>query len=345
MRFLSQFFKKAEAESVLLVDIGAGSVGAAYAHFPLRAPPTIAYAKRLSIEPKAHEDRETAMSRTLSTLCESLVREGAPALARVAGHGRVEAILVSISAPWQSTVLRHEKFEDTKPFTFTRKMLSDGVDQAGLAPKGKLLVDESIVGTMLNGYETHEPFGKQTTRAQVIMLASLIDEHAARSIALALRTTFHTERILSIAGSSLRYQAVRSIFPHEKNAFILDTTGPEIAISLIRRGLLVSVTELPDGQAGTPEWVAEVRKAFGDFASRYPLPRVIFVLVEDEKLEPVKAALADKEISKMWLTEDPPKLVPIQLPQLPPMKQTSETPPDTILQLMALYWKEHGHDE
>ncbi len=345
MGFFARLFNKPEAESILLLDIGAGSVAGAYAHFTPDAQATIAYARRLSIEPKEHEDDVSAMTRTLKELCDTLVRDGAPALARLTGSGRAEALLVSISAPWQSTMLRYEKFEDKKPFTFTRRMLDAAIRKAAVTPKGKLLVDESIVGTTLNGYETHEPFGKQVMRAQVIMLVSFIDEAVARAIAGVLRSLFHTERIPTIAGSSLRYQAVRSVFPHERNAFLLDASGPEIAISLIRKGLLVAVKELPDGEAGSPEWIGEVVNAFGEFATRYPLPRIIFILADDDHLEPVQRALEGADLGKMWLTDDPPKLVPIRMKQLPPMKQGAEVEPDIVMQLMTLYWKEHGHDE
>lgn len=345
MGFIARLFRKPEAESILLIDVGAGSVAGAYAHFTPGAQPTLAYTRRIPISAKPHEDTIEAMTRTLGELCDALVSDGAPALARLAGSGRVEALLVSISAPWQSTLLRHETFENARPFTFTRKMLDDAIRKATVAPQGKLLVDESVVGTTLNGYETREPFGKQVLRAQVLMLVSFIDEPVARAIAGVLRSVFHTERIPTIAGSSLRYQAVRSVFPHERNAFLLDASGPEIAISLIRKGLLVAVKELPDGEAGSPEWIAEVGDSFGAFATKYPLPRIIFILADDDRLSVVQRALEGADLGKMWLTDEPPKVVPIRLKQLPPVKQGPEGEPDIVMQLMTLYWREHGHDE
>lgn len=345
MSWLSNFFVRSHNEAIVLIDVGAGSVAGGYAHFQDGMSPSIEYAKRVPIEPRESESRDKAMERALAELGEALVREGAPALVRATGRGSADAILVSISAPWQSTTLRQEKFEHTKPFTFTRSMLRKAVENAGVVPEGKMLVDESVVGTLLNGYETHAPYGRKVVRAEVVILASLIEESVARRIAGSLKALFHSERILSIAGSSLRYQTLLSLFPHERDAFILDATGPEIAIALVRKGLLVAVTELPDGEAGSPEWIKETKDAFADIAKRYPLPHSIFLLADKGKADTLKKTLDSAELDRLWLSDEPPKVLTIVPSHLSMIKNAATSEPDLAILLMALYWQKHGHDE
>jgi hypothetical protein len=345
MSWLSRLFSHTGKESVVLIDVNAGSVAGGFAHYAPGAPPAIIYSKRIRIEPHDGEAREAAMGRALSTLGDALIREGAPALARATGSGRTDSILVSVNAPWQKTTLRTDRFEAKRPFTFTKRMLGEAAKKAAAAPAGKLLVDESVIATQLNGYETQEPFGKRVTRAEVLLLTSFIDERVGRLIAGALRGIFHHEAIYSIAGSSVRYQALKHVFPHEHNAFILDASDPEIIISLVRRRFLVAVSEVSDGAAGTPEWISEVVGAFSELSKRFPLPRTIFLLSEPERTDALKRALSDKAFGQLWLSVDPPKIIPVLPGHITGVKHADTSPPDLALMLMALYWQDHGHED
>ena len=345
MSWFARLFREQSDEVVILVDVGAGSVAGAYARFVARTEPSLIYSKRIAIEPHEGEERELAMERALGELGAALIGEGAPAALRAAGRGRADYILVSVSAPWESTALRDETFEKEKPFTFTRKMVRDALEHAAEVPDGKLLVDESIIGTILNGYATSQPNGKLAKRAIVIVLASLIDEPVARRVAFALRALFHHEKILSIAGSSLRYQALRSTFPHEEDALILDASGPEIAVSLVRGGLLVAVTEMPDGEAGSPEWIKEVQTALAELAKRYPLPRTIFLLADPGKGDGLARLLVAPEFDALWLSDEPPRVLTVAATQVQGIGNRSGNEPDLALMLMARYWRDHGHDD
>ena len=237
-----------------------------------------------------------------------------------------------------------ERFENEKPFVFTKKMLAQATRTAGDAPKDMLVVDESVIAVSLNGYETHEPVGKRAHRATVVVLTSLIDDHVARRIAGALKQLFHTERILSIAGSSLRYQALKQVFPHERDVLIIDASGPEISIALERKGLLSAVSELKDGESGSPKWVQEVASVFEDLSRRFPLPRTIFLLSEKEKTEKLKKLLEGADLGRFWLSEDPPKVVPVVSGNVTGLRSGSEAVPDLPLLLMTLFWQRHRSD-
>lgn len=311
MSFFSNLFRAKKTESVILIDVTAGSVAGAYAHRVEGQLPVLLYAKRLSIVNHAGEPHERAMLRALAVLGEALITEGAPALARYTGSGTTDCVLVSIDAPWQETAVRTEYFESESQFVFTKALVEKAMQKAGCASVGKVICDESVVGTLLNGYETHEPYGKSAHRATVVILTSMIEESVAKGIAKVLHELYHTKRVEIIAGSSLRYQALRAAFPHEHNALILDATGHLVSIELVRNDLLVAISETPDGSTGGPAWAHEVTRGLAELAKRYPLPRNIFLLARDSEIEKAQKMLASSGLGSLWLSDNPPKIVSV----------------------------------
>lgn len=328
------------AQSVILVDIGAGAVAGGYAYVA-GASPTLAYSARVSIEAHAGEAAAAAMARALAELGNLLIREGAPELARLAGDARAESVLVAVNAPWQKTSIRTERFENMRPFIFTERMAVEAVERAGAPPSGMMPVDESVIATLLNGYETRRPYGKRAHRASIIILSSFIDTEIAERAGKALHALFHGRAVRSIAGSSLRYQTLSRIFAHERDAIILDARGPEIAVSLVRDGLLVAVSELQSGAPGAPGWMHEVVSAFADLAKRYPLPHTIFLIADPADFDALKHLFADVKLGALWLSDNPPKVVPVLPAHLPGVTLAPGATNELVLMLMTLFWRQH----
>ncbi|MBU6214441.1 hypothetical protein KGM48_01160 [Patescibacteria group bacterium] len=341
MSFIRNVFVRAkDAESVVLIDIGAQTVSGAYALFVEGQSPVILYERSMAVEFHEGEAQEQAVLRALKTLGETILREGAPVLIRAVGKGNTRGILVSIDAPWQRTSVRTEYIEEKKPFLFTKHLVSALLEKTKVKPPGKMLVDESVIGTVLNGYETNNPYGKEAHRAEIMILTSLIDEVIAKNIVTTLRSVYHTRHVLPIAGTSLRYQAVRNIFPHERDALILDVTGPLTSIALIRNDLFVSIIQITDRLATIEEWVARVVAELVEVARRYPLPRTIFLLAREPEVLELQKALAAASLGDLWLSDSPPAIVPVLSSQLTSLvRQATTGTPDLLTLLMALYWR------
>jgi len=341
MSFFGNIFSPAHTESVVLIDISADSIAGAYAHYREGEVPSLLYTRRLPIEIRKDEQHELAMLRALEILGNTLIKEGAPVLARATGSGRADVILVSVDAPWQETKVRTEYFERKTPFTFTKRMVATALEKTSRTEPNKILADESIIGTILNGYETREPYGKKVHRASVLVLASFIDKKISESIVTALRGFFHTKDILSMAGSSLRYQAMRTAFPHERDALILDAVGPLISIALVRKDLLAAVVEASDASdADAEEWVKKVIIELTELAKENPLPRTIFLLAQEQDSSSLEQALNSAELAGLWLSDNPPKVVPVRAGHISgSIRQVTTASPDLALLLMALYWQ------
>lgn len=340
MSFFDNFFGKKKSESVVLIDIGADSVAGAYAHYTEGEQPVLHYTQRLPIKIRTGEPHEDAMLRALGVLGDALICEGAPILMRATGSGSIETVLVSVDAPWQKTSVRTEYFEQKDPFIFNKNMVNAALKKTSVAPAGQLLVDESIIGTILNGYETKDPYGKEAHRASIIILTSLIDEKVAQGIQKALRSLYHTKNISTIAGSSLRYQAMRIAFPHERDALILDATGPLTSIALVRRDLLVEVVEIQIHKAGTAIWLETLTDELAALAQRFPLPRTIFLLAREPDIVSIRETLDEADLGKLWLSDNPPKIVSVRESHLVGLiRETATASSDISLLLMALYFQ------
>lgn len=345
MSFLSNFFNNVREKSTLYIDISADSVAGAYAHYKEGELPTLLYTRRFPIEIRTEEPHERAMLRALEMLGSTLISEGAPVLLRAAGHGRADTILVSIDAPWQNTSVRTERFERKTNFLFTKSMVTTALEKTRSVPEGKSLADESIIGTILNGYEIRDPYGKKVHRVEMVILTSFIDKQITNGIASLLQKLYHAERVLLIAGSSLRYQAMLKVFPHERDALILDVAGSLTSIALVRKGFLVAVVEVSSAYTATV-WAEHVRSELAQLAQHYPLPRTIFLLAREPEIVSLREKLDAANLGKFWLSENPPKIVAVLASHLSGLvRQATTTRPDLQLLLMALFGEHRSRGE
>ena len=348
MSFLGTLFhtNKHTAESVVLVDIGTNSVAGAYVRYTEQESPVLLYTRRVPIEIREGEPHGRAMLRALKVLGDILITEGAPVLARASGSGSVNTILVSIDAPWQETSVRTEYFERNTSFVFTKSLVTKALEKTAVAIPEKLLADESIIGTALNGYETANPYGKRAHRASVIVLTSLIEEKIAASIFSLLKSLYHTKRVLFISGSSPRYQAMRVVFPHERNALILDATGTLTSIALVRNGFFVALSEVAHSAIDSQTWVHEVVDECAEIAKNYPLPRTIFLLARESEISSLQEKLTTANFGSLWLSDNPPNIVSILASHLSgSIQHLTTASPDLMLLLMTKYYQHHDPEE
>ena len=269
----------------MLVDISAHSVAGGYAAYPTPGLPMLCWGKRVPIVARPEEAPEVALERALNVVGEALVREGAPATARIAGTFRMSGIIVSVDAPWERTSVRIEHLQEDTPFTLTRRgvseLLRSSRPEEAKDPGRKL--EEDIVDIRINGYQTSDPYGKRANRATFTVLTSSLDAHLAEQVAAMLRSHFHTTSAEYVSGPSLRYQVLRDVFPHERDVLIVDVLRQDGAtVSLVRAGALVAVDEpgnlptLPT-QAGANVWTEAIKPTLEALATKYPLPRTMLV--------------------------------------------------------------------
>ena len=134
-----------------------------------------------------------------------------------------------------------------KPFVFTHALLSETVQKDSTIPEGFYKSDEAVIATMLNGYDISKPLGKKVNRAELIIMASLLDKKVSTAIEKVLRKTYHTHSLKLTAFGPVAYAIFRDVFPHEKDFMVLHIQNESTDIAFIKRGLLVTVSSIDHG--------------------------------------------------------------------------------------------------
>ena len=373
---MALFSGKTERTSVALIDINSSSVGGALAHLETGAQPTVYYTNRLPIEIHGEEDLSVAMLRTLDELATALIAKGAPVLHQETRSGHIDRVFTSIGAPWQATAVRTEHVNETKPFTFTKAFLTEITRKSSAVQEGYMLSGESVIATLLNGYEVAHPFGKKVTRAELIILSSFVQKKIADSIEKVLRKTYHTHALTLTAFAPVAYTVFRDIYPYEKDFLVLDVSGEATDTAFIKRGLLVDVASTPCGinelirivydspgalsshkispainmdiipsarfskdvETSQKEWLDTLTATLREFSSKNALPRTLFLLTEDESRDYLKNLLDSPVLRSLWLSDEPLAIIPVLPSQFGSfIKSRAEAREDIYLSLLALF--------
>lgn len=365
-------FAKTKGHSVALIDIGSASVGGAYVYFADGTKPIIYYTTRVDIEQREGEDIRESMLRSLAFLEKLLIEIGAPALHRETGSGHIESVLVSVAAPWQETTVTTKHIQRTKPFTFTHSLLAEVSADATRPAPGRIESGRSVIATMLNGYETSNPFGKHVKRADIILLSSTLEKEVAESIEQSLRRAFHTHEITLTAFAPAAYAVFRDLYPHQKDFVVLDVSGAATDAAFVKRGCLTGVRSIPHGlrdltqtvsgkteqlagssalldparnselgkQADEAQrtWLKSLREMIGGFAADRALPRMVFLLVDDNARDYLKRILEQSDLRTLWLSDDPMNIVSVTPAHLAAnVKTRGMGEGDLFLAILALY--------
>ncbi len=372
---MAMFSSKAAHTSVALIDINSSSVGGALAHIEHNGQPTVYYSNRLPIEIHGEENISAAMLRTLDELADILIKKGAPILRQETKSGHVDHVFISVGAPWQATAVRTEHVNEAKEFVFTKAFLTEITRKSSAVQEGYMLSGESVIATLLNGYEVERPFGKKVTRAELIILSSLVEKEIADAIEGVLRETYHTHALTLTAFAPVAYTVFRDLFPHEKDFLVLDVSGEATDIAFVKRALLVDVASVNHGvnelmqkahdaaksisiavkpaintdilpnarfvkevEMSQQAWLDTIATTLRTFSTKNALPRTLFLLAEDESRDYLKNLLDSPTLRSLWLTDEPLAIIPILQPQFSAfVKSRGEAGSDIYLSLLALF--------
>jgi len=308
-------FSKPNGTSVALIDINSSDVGAALVRIEEGKPPSLCYSVHIPLEGSGGNLTAEALL-ALEEIGNRLVREGAPALRAVVGEGRVDRVLVSLGSPWQEASIETKKVQKAVPFTYTKSftvdLLGPAVDVSGRS------VTRTVIATLLNGYLTPEPYGKQAKRAEAIVLTTSLDNEIVDSVEKILRSAFHTRDIQYSSFLEAAYHSIQSLYPHEKDFLFICVTREATEIISVKRGYLLDAGAISCGSSSfstAQGCVGSLSGLLREFAARHALPRTIFVLTDDKSAGTVKEAFNDSSLHTLWLSDVPLATIPVQASQ------------------------------
>jgi hypothetical protein len=345
-------FGSKKESSAIVIDIGSSSIGGACVLFKKGEPPLVAYTARVRSHSPEDPQSAASMAEALHGLVETLGAKGIPALHR-AGGSHPEQIVVAVGTPWQDTLVETETIAPGKPFVFTKALLRTALEKRKNPGEGKVYLQKELIATLLNGYAISRPDGKRAERAEVIILSSTIETELMNHVRKAAQR-FSGNNVLLLPFQSLAYEVLRAQYPHDREFILMRVSAEATSMLFGSRGLIIESAQVPIGldalsptyagqekpeTAGAEQaWVAATTECFKNFATHYALPRLLFLVAEEESLHPLSRLLDTPEVHRLWLSDEPLRIIPVISHLLSSLiDHRGEGAPDVVLDLITLY--------
>lgn len=338
-------FGGTDAKSVLLVDVSSSSARAAYASISGKGPVALYHAVRVPMEVGDASASSAVMLRTLDAALRELREQGAPVLHKRTGSGSVSAAFVTVGGPWQDASIRIETIGDGKPFTFGPDLI-ERAKKKGEIPKGRISSEETVLATILNGYETMEPVGKKAKTAEIVILTATLDEEVSGLMKRTVGTFTNHQDVRFATFASLIFESVGALFPHEKDYLGLRVSGEASELLFVKHGTPLASVSIPCGlnefsraaqkfgmtgfpgddaidhaaipglseamKAAHEKWAGAVATSLKAFTTSHALPRSLFLVTDPEARGFIHEALDVPDIHALWLSDDPLSVIALE---------------------------------
>lgn len=275
MSFLS-FFRNEKEEVSLLIDIGNGSIGAAFVLFG-QSTPKILYAIRLPLVIVENLDSKT-LSQGMETLLDetigAIVKKGFEMDFWKKKSKKISSVLVSFSSPWFVEKTKDIHISEEKSFVITRKFLESilqkeeesfqeelSKNSGGGSESSFVVIEESIVRTEINGYVLNDSLGKKTKTFDLTISFAVLSKNIAEKINGIIIKHTHTSlaQIKMHTFPFISFIVLRDIFPNISDFLIMDITAEIVEITLVAEGVIVNTVSFPCGKNSI---IRHVSKAF-----------------------------------------------------------------------------------
>lgn len=299
------FSSKKKERTVVIFDIGSGSVGGAIVCVPSdsNSIPLITKSVRNDIRTRGKfnfssftEDMIFALNKTASSLLDKKV--GAP-----------DEIICVMASPWYISETITIKTTKEKPFTFNKKLAGSLIKQeiSNLTEDYKNKYDNldgtpevielHTMSVLLNGYVVDNPLGKKCNFAEMNVVISLSPRLCLEKIREEISKTFHNRNISFSSFTLDTYLAVRDKYISPDSYLLIDISGEITDVGIVTKGILKSVLSFPFGKKNFYKYLCskldvEMRDA-----------KEIFKLYNDDKLsEPFRKKMDPifKSIEGSW---------------------------------------------
>ena len=269
--------KKNKIKTILLVDVGSGSVAAGLARLNSDGRPSLLFSERVEMP--------IGLTRSGGELSEETLKAAASVIETVKAKAaiwtqnailsplRIEHVAFFLAAPWCATSVKAVQFSRTKPFHMSQglleRMLSEEAKSANGAEGSALVVERTAVSLRLNGYPVHELGDAEVTAVEVALATTIANATFCQKLTDMTKgiqgnpsSTFHSF-ILPASHSLL------TIDPEITDTLIIDAGAEVTEILLMKQGAPTARATAPVGTnvlQRTLQSHAQMGKAEGDSA-------------------------------------------------------------------------------
>lgn len=308
------FFNKQKPNElfVVLIDIGSASIGASLVTIEKGKPPHIHVNVRKDIsfqEVLSSAQFLFAMNNAL----EKVLKEIQTSIGQInlnLKHGKtVSHVFCTLASPWFILKTRTLDIAHEKEFDVTARAIEEFIDKdiealkeemkEILQPKDVRIIEKKILQIKLNGYEIKNPYKQKTTRVEMYTAIGVSSQKVTRIIEQKINNFFHTSLIHFGTFPVAAFNAIRDIFPEEKNFLFLDITGESTDVSLVENDLIIGTTSFP---LGKNFFIREISTRLNTIHEEAITLFLMFLKGELHDAQSVQIANAVAYAEKEWLT-------------------------------------------
>ncbi|KND48984.1 MAG: hypothetical protein AB200_00965 [Parcubacteria bacterium C7867-005] len=281
-------------DSVLILDISSGSVGAAIVDLQEDKLPTIVTYSRSSYFLEVDHNSEKQGEAILKCLKD--------ALSRIGSKKHVNRALVSLSSPWVYSKIKNNTLNHTEGFILDQKTVANVLNDEEKVFK-KELIDQSaddydvfeskITNLTINGYEATLPQSKKAVSADMHFMMSATKSKFVQKIKKEITSTLGIKNNIVLENFSFAFMKVLShAFPTAHSPLLINMNDFSTDFLFIKNNHPVVVTSVP---VGSTTIVNEVSKSLGIPTE---IARSYLALLSDGVLDGVISPKIEDELSK-----------------------------------------------
>lgn len=234
------------------------------------------------------------MEKALGHVASQLAHSGMPAPTEV--H-------CFLGAPWYTSVSRKVTLEKKAPFAFTKALADELVAKEITKTTTEIIrtypfhedsltiIEQTVLGTTLNGYVQHEPYGKKTLSASISLFLSFTPASVMQVLQRGVAKGYPHATIrchsFMVAGGMVS----RALFTTMPDFVCLDVGRELCDISIVKGGTIVATASFPLGFRFILSRIMSSQRCDHDTALR------LFQLANDGMLDDATAAGVTKTLS------------------------------------------------
>ncbi|HAS80486.1 MAG: hypothetical protein UR25_C0001G0090 [Candidatus Nomurabacteria bacterium GW2011_GWE1_32_28] len=239
------FFKrKDEKELVLIFDIRSSSVGAAIFEVQKMGVPKIILSIREPIVFQSEINIDNFLFLTIKAL------EIVASKVSIMSTSRPKKVFCILSSPWYASQTRTIKLEKNTPFVFTSKLANELIKkEISIFEEEHIknfsdtnnktrLIEFKNMKTLLNGYQTSDPFNKKTKKLEMIIFISIAGDQILKKIEETIFRHFHYSDVKFSSFAMASFVVARDMFIDQDSFLLVDIGGEVTDISMIKKNIL-----------------------------------------------------------------------------------------------------------
>lgn len=260
---LLSFKSNTKEESVLLFDIGNGTITGSLVYFKKGEKPTFIYICKEFFATKEKlnaKSLEIQMDTLFGEVVQNTLKKGLEHKFWSTNKKRIDSVMISFSSPWFLSKTKHIHLTNEKEFVITQKFLNEIVNKEILEIKKELsgetsgdtydVVESSIVHGKINGYTVSNLIGKETKNFDASLYISVISNEFKQKIFNTVSKVTHVplKKIYLNTFPLVLFGVIRDLFTKEENFMLMDVTSEVTDITLVNGDIIEKTVSFPSGK-------------------------------------------------------------------------------------------------